>query len=135
MKKCIIIAILIYLAYSWLPPFLTLVFPVNTKKIAGNYIVHTCQTDSCSFYLLHFSDNNKLKMQCFDENGTSKASALVKWKLKNGHSVVIESDYDRYLFPHFGAVHRNLFFPWVIKIEAAVDGQCELEQWNFATKL
>ena len=135
MKKCIIIVILIYLTYSWTPPFLTLIFPVNTEKITGNYIVHTCQAESCSFYLLHFSDDGKLKMQCFDENGTNKASTIVKWKLKNGHSVLIKSDYDRYLFPHFGVVHRNLFFPWIIKIEVAVDGQCELEQWNFDTKL
>ena len=74
-------------------------------------------------------------MQCIDNNGSIKKTNTVFWELKNGHSIVIEGDNDQFFFPYFGNIHRNLFFPWVIKIETAINGQCEIDEWNFAIKL
>jgi hypothetical protein len=135
MKKCFLTILTIYLAYIWLPPFITVLFPISEKQIKGNYIAKDCTIEECSFYNLHFNKNNELIMQCIDSNGTIYKTDKVTWSMKNGHSIEIEGDYDRFYFPHFGDIHRNLFFPWIFKIETAIDGQCELDEWYFATKI
>jgi len=135
MKKCILTVLVIYIISIWFPPFLTIIFPVNEQKVEGTYIVNSCTTNQCDYYSIHFLPKNKLTMQCMDNNGTVRQTAHTAWKIEHGHKIIVDNNYSNFEFPYFGDIHRNLFFPWVIKIESAINGQCELEQWNFATKI
>ena len=88
--------------YIWLPPVITVIFPVDRNDIVGNYIVDTCKNDECLFYHLHFTDN-ELIMQGIDANGTIKLMSKVNWSIKNGHSIVLDGEFDKFYFPlHFG---------------------------------
>ncbi len=135
MKKCFLIFFIIYVLSIWLPPFLTMLFPVNTKKIIGNYILSTCTTKDCAFYNIHFKKNNEVITQCINNDGKIKKQSINKWQIKNGHTIELEENFDDFMFPRFGDIHRNIFFPWEIKIETQINGQCQFDEWNFAEKL
>ena len=76
MKKCFFIFFIIYLLSIWLPPFLTILFPVNKEEIAGNYLLSTCSAKDCAFYIIHFDKNNSVVMQCIDDNGKVKKQSI-----------------------------------------------------------
>ena len=135
MKKCFLIFFIIYVLYVWLPPFITVLFPVSNEKIIGNYILSTCTAKDCAFYNIHFKKNNEVVTHCVDNNGSIKKQSINRWYIKNGHTIVLENNFNDFMFPRFGDIHRNMFFPWEIKIETQINGQCQFDEWNFAEKI